>query len=50
MKYTLSQAVTIIAYLIKISESEIISIEYEDGSGKNFIFSVKGKDKQFIKL
>ena len=50
MKYSLSQAVTIIAYLLKVPESDINFIEYEDGSGINFNFSVTGKPKQFIKL
>jgi len=50
MKYSLSQAITIIAYLTKVSESDINFIEYEDGSSRNFNFSTTGKPNQFIKL
>jgi hypothetical protein len=49
-KYTLGQATIIIAYLLEIEESSINFIEFEDGSCRNFNFSVTGEKKRFISL
>lgn len=49
-RYTLIQALSKIAQMNNLWAGDITMIEYEDGSGFKFNYSVKNGKKQFIAL
>ncbi len=48
-KYTLIEALVLISVAINCDIKEITMIEFEDGSGRNFNYSL-GNNKRFIRL
>lgn len=49
-KYSLIEAVVIIANQLKKSIEDITAIQFEDGSGKCFNYQINGSEWKFIRL